>query len=109
MSDGEQNEDHDEDDAGINYQDVDDDDEDEEMEDDEDYDPMDDEAQYRYDESHATAEAYITRANKLRANAEKLRGLYKKGVTKNQRRQGTAEYKKKSACSKCGQLGHLAS
>ena len=52
---------------------------------------MDDEAQHQYDDSISAAETFMTRAKKLRAHAEKLRGFYKKGVSKNNRLQGAQE------------------
>ena len=50
--------------------------------------------------------AYLTRAKKQRADLEKARGFFKKGVSKDKRSKGTGDLKKRLPCAKCGQLGH---
>ena len=85
---GDDAEDDDDEDAIVNYQEVDDDDEDEDDEQEEDVEKMDDEAKHHYDESMAAAQVLITKAKKLRAGAEKLRGFYKRDVPSNDRKKG---------------------
>ena len=82
-------------DAIVNYQETEDDDDDppemvEEVED------MDDEAINHYEENMAAAEAFITKAKKLRAGAEKLRGFYKRGVPHSDRKNGAKAFKEKA-------------
>ena len=93
----------DEDDAEINHQEVDEEDEDDDGELEED---MDDEAKHLYLQTKSESDILMTKAKKLRAGAEKLRGFYKHGVSNNDRKKGTKPFKNKSACSKCGQRGH---
>ena len=93
----------DDEDAGVNHQEVDDDEEEAAVELEED---MDDEAKHLYHEQHNEADILMTKAKKLRAGAEKLRGFYKNGVSNGDRKKGTKPYKTKSPCSKCGQRGH---
>ena len=59
-----------------------------------------------YDEQISHAEVLMTKAKKMRAGAEKLRGFYKSGVPSGERKKGTKPFKSKSSCSKCGQRGH---
>ena len=98
-------EDDGEDEAVVNYQEnEDDDDEPPEMV--EELDDMDDEAINIYEDQVAAAEAFITKAKKLRSGAEKLRGFYKEGVSPTERKNGTKSFKDKAPCAKCGQRGH---
>ena len=52
------------------------------------------------------AEAFFTRAKKQRAEIEKARGFFKKGVSRDDRDKGTSNVKDRLPCSKCGKLGH---
>ena len=61
---------------------------------------------YELEEATADAEAYFTRAKKQRAEVEKARGFFKKGVSSEDRDKGTNPLKAKPPCSKCGGLGH---
>ena len=65
-----------------------------------------DEVPYELEEAAAEAEAFFTRAKKQRAEIEKARGFFKKGVSTDDRDKGTNPLKAKLACSKCGGLGH---
>jgi len=58
------------------------------------------------DDALMEADAWFTRAKKQRAEVEKARGFFKKGVSSEDRDKGTNPLKEKLPCSKCGQLGH---
>ena len=65
-----------------------------------------DEVPYELEEACNEADAWFTRAKKQRAEVEKARGFFKKGVSGEDRDKGTNPLKSKLPCSKCGGLGH---
>ena len=65
-----------------------------------------DECPSELEEAAVEAEAFLTRAKKQRADIEKARGFFKKGVSSGDRDKGTKDAKQRLPCSKCGKLGH---
>ncbi|MDP7646549.1 MAG: hypothetical protein QGH82_00500, partial [Candidatus Woesearchaeota archaeon] len=65
-----------------------------------------DECPQELEDAYVEAEAFLTRAKKQRAEIEKARGFFRKGVSPGDQDKATSSIKSRLPCSKCKGFGH---